>query len=1270
MTVNNNSVVEILTDRLHRIAYSADASVYREIPLGVAYPQTVADVQALVAEARSRGTHLIPRAGGTSICGQVVGSGIVCDISKHWNKILEVNPSQRWARVQPGVVRDELNLVLKPHGLFFSPETSTSNRCCIGGMLGNNSCGTHSLVYGSTRHHVLEATGVLSDGSVEVFKDYTVAELEERFGQRFWEKDYKPEVEEDAPVGVGLRADTGADTGVAAGSVAGVDGSGESDNSEDTKNRTDVGRVSVVEHIYAQIIKWGLNADTVRLLEENYPDKSLRRRSCGYAIDETIAGVGASHVNLCPLLCGSEGTLAFITEIKVSLDPVPPAERMVVCAHCNSLEDSLYANLAALSHGPVAVELMDGQILDLSAGNLEQQRNRFFISGDPAALIIAEFEGPQMEAKAAAFEAEVLGQSIPDCSTDTPLKECAGSVAEGNGKEDTKAVGVRPLAYYCTRVYGKDISRVWDLRKAGLGVLSGMKGDAKPVGVIEDTAVAPERMPAYIADFKVMLKRLGLSCVYYGHISTGELHLRPILNLKDSSDRMKFREVARETALLVRKHHGSLSGEHGDGRLRGEFIPLMYGDEVYQMMRQVKSVWDPAGVFNTGKIVDTPPMDQYLRYLLNRELVPAEKFQEKIEQSFNTTGISGENDGNSCQVPSEVTGPDRKSREILLGPPEKSGTWQSSAGNGGESLYILPEKTYFRWNGEFTHGESNPYAMLCSIEQCNGAGACRKSNAMGGTMCPAFKVSGDELCVTRARANVIRELLTYGYSGADNTASCSEKVSDAGEAEISVRKREKNTPEKGKSRKSKSRKSAFRELVKSPEIEEVLFSCLACKGCRSECPSNVDMTRIRAELLQHKWDAQGTPLGVWMVARMAAVERLGHIVRPLYNFFAGWKPSERLIKKLVHFAAERHIPKLSRYSMLTLVNRERKKLLKEALKESSVTERVGYSVDKKDNVDTSKMSIPADKGYIAENVGIPRGKALSGCAKGKKGKIYLFADEFTNWQEAELGLTFARLLMRLGYDVEIPRHVESGRAAISKGCLKLAGKFASKNVELLGDIVSEDTPLVGIEPSCILSFRDEYPDLVPDEMREKAKRLGRNALLYDEFIVREMEAGRISADVFSDASCEVYLHGHCHQKALVGIEKTEKMLRELLRGSVVHTIPSGCCGMAGSFGYEKAHYKTSMAIGEMVLFPAVRKAIASENNYPGSMFAGNQSISAVAGKDSSSQGVSEKAESEAVPVLVAAPGTSCRQQILDGTGVKALHPLEILYKFLYSDVSV
>ena len=338
------------------------------------------------------------------------------------------------------------------------------------------------------------------------------------------------------------------------------------------------------------------------------------------------------------------------------------------------------------------------------------------------------------------------------------------------------------------------------------------------------------------------------------------------------------------------------------------------------------------------------------------------------------------------------------------------------------------------------------------------------------------------------------------------------------------------------------------------------------------------MTRLRAEVLQHYYDKHGTPLRSYLVARMAQIEQLGFAIRPLYNAVASWNLSSGLIKKAIRFSSKRQIPSLSRYSMRQLVYKESCK-------------------------------------FQASNF--------------MHKKVFLFADEFTNLQEAELGLTFARLLMRLGYQVEIPKHVESGRAAISKGCLKLAKKFAEKNVSLLADKVTDAHPLVGIEPSCILSFRDEYPDLVAPENRDKAKTLGRNCLLYDEFLLREIQAGNISPDYFEKTEMEIWLHGHCHQKVLVGVDKTAKVLQQLLTGAKVHVIPSGCCGMAGSFGYEQEHYETSLAIGEMILFPAVRKAVKS---------------------------------SDRVPAVVAAPGTSCRQQILDGTGVRAVHPIEILYR--------
>lgn len=957
------SAPELHTDALHRMVYATDASAYREMPLAVAYPKTEDDLRALIDEARRRKTHLIPRAGGTSIAGQVVGSGIVVDVSRYMNRILSIDPEQRTARVQPGVVRDELNIALRPYGLFFSPETSTSNRCCIGGMVGNNSCGTHSLVYGSTRHHVVGLRVMLADGNV-----YTLTpSLGERVGER------------------------------------------------------------LPDAILSQLRVWQKDGQVMQAVREAFPDESIRRRSCGYAIDECLDVYGEGRdLNLPALITGSEGTLCFVTEITLSLDVLPPKEQMVVCVHLSGMDDSWRTNLIALGCRPTAVELIDGKIIDLARTNIEASKNLFFVDGTPAAVIVAEFRAAtreELDKQAEAF-IEAMRQS--------------------------------GIHHTFTTVYGNDVSRVWALRKAGLGVLSAMSGDAKPVGVVEDTAVAPERMEAYMKDFRAMMAELGLDCVYYGHISTGELHLRPVLDLHKEHDRQLFRQVAERTAALVKKHHGCLSGEHGDGRLRGEFIPLMYGKEVYEMMRSLKHTWDPEGLFNMGKIVDTPPMDEYLRF---------------APQS-------------TIDTPQSVP--------PLLG---------RGSGRG----------------------------LLPLLEQCNGAGDCRKSAVIGGTMCPAYKATGDELFSTRARANVLREMIANSPDG-----------------------------------------------IYSEEVKTVLDSCLACKACHSECPSNVDMTRLRSEILQERYSHSHVPFRTWLVAHMADIETLGGLIPGIYNFFATNRWTSSVIKRVVGFAAERHIPTLSRHSMRWLVN---------------------------NHLSTFDF------------------RALPGLSTKK---LYLFADEFTNRAEAELGLRFAQLLTRFGYHVIIPKHVESGRAAISKGCLKQASRYAKRNVELLKDLISADTPLVGIEPSCILSFRDEYPRLVPENLREEARQLGKNCLLYDEFLMREVEAGRLSKEAFGELQGELWLHGHCHQKALVGIEKTASLLR-LVRGLEVHVIPSGCCGMAGSFGYEAKHYEDSMRVANTTLVPALKKAQAA-----------NPSI------------------------YVAAPGTSCRTQIADTTGIHAYHPIDIL----------
>ncbi len=955
--------MQIFTDKVSRILYSTDASAYKELPSGVCYPQNVADIEELISYAGKEKLSIIPRTAGTSLAGQVVGPGVVADVSKYMNRILEINAQQRWVRLQPGVVLDELNMALAPFGLFFSPETSTSNRCCVGGMTGNNSCGTHSLVYGSVRDHLLEAKVVLSDGSKAVFS-------KERAAQMLSRKDHSDSLE---------------------------------------------------EKIYAQLFDFSQDELLQKEIQSQFPDSTLRRRNCGYALDLVL-----KDFDLCTLLAGSEGTLAFIYELTLGLDTLPGRERMLLCAHCDSIAKVFSANLTALHHHPSAVELIDDYIIELSKGNISQNKNRFFIEGDPAAILISEFDGDD--------------RATIDASADLLEKEL---MASGD-------------VYCCTRVYGPDISKVWDFRKASLGLLSGMKGDSKPVPVIEDTAVSPERFSEYYLDIKKMLDELGLKCVFYGHIGTGELHLRPILNVKEPKDRELFHTVALKTAEIVKRHKGSLSGEHGDGRLRGEFIPLMYGDVLYHKFCELKQLWDPEGIFNPGKIVNTPVMNESLRYDL-------------------------------CQKYPDI-------------------------------------KTYF-------HFESSK-GLFCAIEQCNGSADCRHSNKIAGTMCPSYRVGMEEKYSTRARANILRELLTHP--------------------------------------------SDFKKPFDSPEIYNILEYCLSCKGCKSECPSNVDMTRFKAEFLQHYYDIHGVPLRTMMVANVSSFMRLGSLVPHLYNFFASWSFSSRIIKKIISFAPQRSIPTLGQ---------------------------------------------DAGRKFI---------RKVNGASPSGDKMVYLFADEFTTAQDTQVGKDFVSLLNKLGYRVVIPRHFESGRAAISKGMVKRARHLAIDNVKALKDIITEDTPLVGIEPSAILSFRDEYPDLVPEEMKKDALSLAANSLLYDEFIVREMKRGHISSDSFSDSEAEIYLHGHCHQKSLIGIEASAQML-SLPKHYRIHIIPSGCCGMAGSFGYEKEHYDFSMAVGELTLFPAVRQA------------AGHS-------------------PSEKTNVIVCAPGTSCRQQIFDGTGVIALHPVQALLK--------
>jgi FAD/FMN-containing dehydrogenase/Fe-S oxidoreductase len=952
---------ELYTDISTRLQYATDASAYREIPVAVALPKSKKDVKRLIAFAKQNCMSLIPRTAGTSLAGQVVGRGIIVDISRYWGKIVEFNAAEGWVIVEPGVILDELNQYLKPHGLFFGPETSTSNRCMIGGMVGNNSCGSHSIVYGSTRDHTLSVKMILDDGNEYEFGPVTHSKFKEKLTLQNCEGD-----------------------------------------------------------IYRHLNSILSDKNNANEIIEQYPKSIIKRRNTGYALDLLLDnGIFSSSTkpfNLCNLIAGSEGTLGIITEIKLNLVNLPPHNKALVCIHLASREEAFKANLVALRHKPWAVELMDNLILECTKGNIEQRKNRFFIKGDPGAILIVELANDskkEIDETAKVLESDML--------------------AEGYG-------------YYFPIIWGSDMAKVWALRKAGLGVLSNIEGDAKPVSLVEDTAVAVEDLPEYMDEFKQIMDNHGLECVYHAHIGSGELHLRPVLNLKDANDVRLFREIAFEVAHLVKKYRGSISGEHGDGRLRGELIPIMVGEKVYEMFREIKKVWDPNNIFNPNKIVDTPPNNTSLRYEPGRK-------DPLVNTLMDFSSVGG---------------------------------------------------------------------VLRAIEKCNGSGDCRKTELAGGTMCPSYMATRHEANTTRARANILREFIT-----------------------------------------NSNKKNPFDHK----EIYDILDLCLSCKGCKNECPSSVDMAKLKAEFLHQWYKNHNLPIRSWLIANITRIYAIGSLLPSVTNFFLTNAITKGIMAKAFGFANYRELPKLYK----TTLKRWYKK----------------------------------------------RGRTI---ANGRK--VYLLADEFTNFNDTTIGIKAIELLEKLGYEVVIPKILESGRTYISKGLLNNAKRIANRNVKILHGVVSQVTPLIGVEPSAILSFRDEYPDMVDAELKSKATDLAKHCLLFDEFFVREVGAGNIDVESFTHNEKSIKLHGHCQQKAVASTASTKAML-SFPKNYKVEEIPSGCCGMAGSFGYEKEHYDLSMKVGELILFPEIR-SIPKE-------------------------------------VYLAASGTSCRHQIKDGTKRDAVHPIEIIW---------
>ena len=956
-TLHKSLTGEVLFDKLHQTLYATDASVYLKIPLAVAFPKDTKDLKILIEFATKNKITLIPRTAGTSLAGQCVGDGIVVDVSKHFTNIISFDETLKTITLEPGIVRDSLNVFLKPYQLFFGPNTSTSNRCMIGGMVGNNSSGSTSIKYGVTRDKVVAIDAILSDGTFATFKEITSKEFLQK-----------------------------------------------------TKENSLEGKI--YQSIYSELI----SESAQREIYDQFPKEAIHRRNTGYAVDEFLTselfGGNSPTINVAKFLSGSEGTLAFSTAITLQLDALPPQESIMVCSHFTSINESLIATVTAMEHNLYNCELMDKTILDCTKSNREQVKNRFFLKGDPEAVLMLEVAANTIE------EAEIL----------------ANNLIENLEKNN--------FGYHHPKVYGEDISKVHYLRKAGLGLLGNMIGDKKAVACIEDTAVALEDLPKYIEEFTKIMEKYQQNAVYYAHAGAGELHLRPILNLKKKEDVVLFRKITTDTAKLVKKYKGSFSGEHGDGIVRAEFIPLMIGEKNYQLLRRIKKAFDPNNVFNKGKITDAFSMDQNLRYDIDR-----------IEPEIKTIQDFSDNEG-----------------------------------------------------------------ILKLAEKCNGSGDCRKPVSAGGTMCPSYRATKNEKDTTRARANTLREFLT-------------------------------NSTEQNKFNHS--------------ELKEVFDLCLSCKACASECPSNVDIATLKAEFLYQYQETNGYSFRNKLFANNAKYNKLGSYLPTITNFLT----NSILAKKVLGVAVERSVPKLANQTL--------------------------ESWFKKHDPKKSKKI------------------------------VYLFNDEFTNFYDAEIGIDAVILLEKLGYEVKTVAHDESGRSHISKGFLKEAKEICNNNIAIFKDIITAETPLIGIEPSAILGFRDEYIRLADD--KGSAEKIAKNSFTFEEFLSQELEKGNIDCSLFTSETKTLKIHGHCHQKALSGTHASFQVLN-IPSNYSVSILNTGCCGMAGSFGYEKEHYKVSMQVGEDTLFPKIRNC--------------------------------------STDTEIAAAGTSCRHQIFDGTKRLAKHPITLLREAL------
>ncbi|MEX0680799.1 MAG: FAD-linked oxidase C-terminal domain-containing protein [Balneolales bacterium] len=976
---------DVLDDAWSLGIYATDASIYQIIPVAVILPRDEADVKESMAVARRHQIKILPRGGGTSLAGQTVGDAMILDFSRYMNQILEFNEEERWVRVQPGLVLDELNKELAPYNLHFAPDPATSSRANIGGMAGNNSSGTKSILYGKTVDHVLEARVVLSDGTGMHLKEYSAEEYEQIAGEQ--------------------------------------------------------SREGEIYREFRRIVRQ--NKEEVA---KRFP--KVMRRVGGYNFDEFT---NTDSWNLAKLVTGSEGTLAVALELKLNLEPLPK-HKSVAVVHFAGLEEALRAVKPMLEYRPSAVEILDRIVLGLSRENLTTRHHCHFIEQNPEAILITEFYGDTPE--------EVMQR---------PREMVA----------ELKRLGMG----YAWPLFpeGKDYEDVWIVRKKGLGLMLGIKGEKKPLPFIEDAGIPVDRLPEYIREVLAICKKYHTDVSMYAHASVGVIHVRPILDLRQASDIENMKHIAEETFELVMKYHGSWSGEHGDGLVRSAFNERFFGTQLYHAFKEVKKLFDPANLMNPGKIVDAGPMDQNLRY-----------------------------------------GADYADRQVQT---------------------------------EFLYRKENSFRE--SVHMCTGVGECRKM--LGGTMCPSYKATRDEEHSTRGRANALRMAMSgqLGHEG-----------------------------------------------LTSERLREVLDLCLSCKACKSECPSNVDMAKMKSDISQMYFDQHGISLRDRMIRDSSqAASRLSGPLAGVINSIQKSALFRTILEKVAGFDRRRVLPEYAR-----------EPFSKWYAGRSNGNSRMYQSAR------TSQPSEVPETRKTPEVFGAPGIRAISespGNTTGNAKRVVLFADTYMNYHEPGIGKAALELLESCGYEVIVAHPGCCQRPKISHGFLREAKKDGAATIDGLKPWLEQGLNILVCEPSCASALNDDFPDLIEDE--SLAVRLKKQVRMIDVFLAEEMEKGNITGD-FESLGGDLLIHGHCHQKALYDTRSMKSICEKT--GYNVGEIPSGCCGMAGSFGYEKEHYDLSQKIGESTLFPAVR-----------SMDDGSTLV---------------------------AGGFSCRHQIEHFTGVKPKHWVEVI----------